>query len=174
MSEKTKTISFNPVIGDHHLKHLFYRNVVFKNQDLAVDTQHRKKFDKSYLFIHNLIRYRFNMDLVEITIEDEQFECKDVFLIEKNKSSNSPDIIEVIGSNHYKVHPEIFVSLKKYKEVLSSFFALTEEVVNDMLIEEHEANSSLYVQIEYGIGEVEDEDDEEDDDEEDDEEQDDV
>lgn len=167
MSDKTK-LQFNPVIGDHHLKYLFYRNVVFKNQDLALDATPRKRFDKSYLFLHNLFRHRFNMDLVDITIDDEQFECKDVFLIEKNKTSDSLDTIDIIGSNHYKVHPDIFVSLKKYKDVLSSFFVLSEEIINDMLIEEHESNTSLYVQVEYGIGDEDDEDEDEDDEDEDD------
>lgn len=166
MSDKTRIVSFNPVIGDHHLQHLFYRNVVLKNQDMTVDATHRKKFDKAYLFLHNVIRYRFNMDLVEIIIQDDQFECKDVFLIEKNKNINNPDTFEIADSNHFKVHPEIFALLKKFREVLSSFFTLTEDVIHDMLMEEHDANTSLYVQIEYGIGDddvVEDEDTEDDD-----------
>jgi hypothetical protein len=168
------TIFFNPVIGDQHLSYLFNKNLVCKSNQIDLESSQRKKFDKAYLFLHQLIRHRFISDTVEITVDEDHVECKDVFLVENHKDKHgNPDHIHIVKNNHYKLHPDVFTAIKKYRQLLSELFVLTEACIQTMLIDQHESVKSLYVQLEFGHGydEEEEEEEEGDDEEEEDEEE---
>jgi hypothetical protein len=144
---KIKTIRFLDFIGDNTLSHVFHRAFVLKNNSIPNTLANQNIFDRSFLFLHQLLRHRFKHDFVGININEDNVDCEDSFKIQLHNLDE--DEIQIIHKNTFRIHEKVFHDILKLKNCLNEFFILNESIIHNMDIEKNE-DDSLTIQVVYG------------------------
>lgn len=136
------------------LSHCFYRSAVLKTFQIPNNHTSQQKFDRVYGAIHKILLHRFHADQVffQTDNDDNEFECKDVFLLECATNNSIVDSESTSSSgSHYRIDATLFKLVNKYKQPISEFIMLKHgDIIRRVILDEHEPKKSLYVQIEYG------------------------
>lgn len=144
---KIKTIRFLDFIGDNTLSHVYYRTLVLKTNSIPNTLANQNRFDRSFLFLHQLLRHRFKHDSVDININEDILNCEDSFKIQLHNVDENE--IQIINKNTFRIHEKIFHDILNLKSCLNEFFIMTESIIHNIDIDTNEEDS-LTIQVVYG------------------------